>query len=164
MVQNLPLTDSEGQVPGIPSPCTPNIRHRWKKINDSTCSSGSVGSGTVNTLMRYLYETVGTWDQNEFIKDMHMEWVGGFDSTCSTGAGTIGMKVKNADGTLCYQHVHPDEYNVYDFTYWTLPQTHPGNLGQVSNPITNFATSNVFTLTFPGWHALNRLVCAICVL
>jgi uncharacterized protein (DUF1501 family)/uncharacterized protein (DUF1800 family) len=26
----------------------------------------------------------------------------------------------------------------------------------VSNPITNFATSNVFTLTFPGWHALNR--------
>ena len=46
--------------------------------------------------------------------------------------------------------------NVYDMTYWALPDTHFGNRGKVPNPITNFAEGGNFTLIFPGHHEMLR--------
>ena len=61
-------------------------------------------------------------------------------------------------GSKCYEHVHPQLYGVYDFSYWTL--AHPGNVDAIKNgnpnPITNFANSGTTELSFPGWHSMNN--------
>lgn len=66
--------------------------------------------------------------------DVHLEYIeysgsyGGY--TCDTSnAKTIGMMFAvNNDGVFtCFTSVHPDEGSVYDITYWTRSDTHPGN-------------------------------------
>jgi len=40
-------------------------------------------------------------------------------------------------------------------TYWTLPDTHPGNSPD-RNPIKEFAEDGKSKLYFPSWHTMDR--------
>ena len=58
----------------------------------------------------------------------------------------------------CWEQVHPDEYSVYDFTYWT--RAHKGNKaaadGGRPNPIMKFAVEGGITLEYPSNHPMMR--------
>ena len=64
------------------------------------------------------------------------------------------------DGSVtCFEHVHPDLFSVYDFSYWTLK--HPGNYDARDNydrnPISAFAERDRSAyMVFPSWHAMSR--------
>ena len=54
--------------------------------------------------------------------------------------------------------MHPHEYNVYDFTRWTIE--HDGNKIAAQNgrqnPITQFAIEGKAKFNYPGWHSMSR--------
>eukprot|EP00615_Pteridomonas_danica_P005739 CAMPEP_0114339626 /NCGR_PEP_ID=MMETSP0101-20121206/7849_1 /TAXON_ID=38822 ORGANISM="Pteridomonas danica, Strain PT" /NCGR_SAMPLE_ID=MMETSP0101 /ASSEMBLY_ACC=CAM_ASM_000211 /LENGTH=1907 /DNA_ID=CAMNT_0001472645 /DNA_START=590 /DNA_END=6313 /DNA_ORIENTATION=- len=60
----------------------------------------------------------------------------------------VGAKLM-VDGE-CWEHAHPDEYNVYDFSFWT--SAHDGG----SSPIEQFALDGQPKLNFPSWHSMSR--------
>jgi hypothetical protein len=63
-------------------------------------------------------------------------------------------------GSDCWTTTHPDNLNIYDFTYWTLNGTHPGNVAQadlgMANPIMKFALQGSSTLFYPESHPMER--------
>ena len=135
-----------------PSPCTAGYTHRWIKIsdNDTSCISYGVNENTRSTLQKFLKKY--GWGSNDNLieyelKPKHLDL-----GTCDP-ANTNGMKLSFEGG--CFQHSHPDERNVYDFTYWTLPNTHPGNAGASQNPIKKWVNNN-FVLEYPSWHPMSR--------
>ena len=73
-------------------------------------------------------------------------------------AGVAAMGAKVTVGDECWEHVHPDMYNVYDFSYWSTG--HPGNVAAMKggrpNPITGRADTAHSSLTFPAHHAMER--------
>jgi len=154
----------------VVSPCTPRRRHRWMIVNASTCpTTAGISTDTIKALSTMMIDHIGSrWDRNSVYVDIHWEWTdfsgtyGGY--TCdSSNVKTIGMMfaVTNNNIVTCYKHVHPDEGNVYDFTYWARPDTHPGNAIATANghlpPITKWAIyNNSFTLPFPSWHTMDR--------
>ena len=135
----------------MPSPCTKGYTHRWIKISDddSSCDSPGVNQATRKTLQKW-FDDFG-WDWNDYLIDVNLEYTDD-SSTCNT-LNTKGMKL-SYDGS-CYQHSHPDEWSVYDFTYWTLPNTHPGNAVATQNPIKKWVNNN-FRLEYPSWHPMSR--------
>lgn len=142
----------------VSSPCTPYVRNRWKKIINSTCVTSGIDSATNETLTS-LMKTYGSWDENDLLVDLHLEWIDFDGSSCDkSNTKTVGMQLL-VDG-VCYQHIHPDEYSIYDMTYWSLPDTHPGNKIAASlnhsNPIKKWAESDKFDLIFPSWHPMDR--------
>jgi hypothetical protein len=138
-------------------------------VNDASCTTtAGVSLETVDALTAMM-NGIGTWDRNSLFSDVHFEWntwyTGTYDGyTCdASNANTIGMMfaVNNGGVVTCFRHVHPDEGSVYDFTYWTLPDTHPGNAAAQAagrlHPITKWADyNNTFTLPFPSWHTMDR--------
>jgi len=144
------------QMSTVASPCTPYVRHRWVAIADDNCISTGIDTDTNKTLT-WLMTEYGGWDNNGLLVDIHLEWIGNHGRTCNS-ANTVGMKLL-VNG-VCYQHVHPDEYGVYDFTYWTLPDTHPGNAVALANghrnPIKKWAEDGLSELLFPTWHTMDR--------
>ena len=73
----------------------------------------------------------------------------GIKGTCTN---VMGMVVEIAG--LCWQHIHPQEYSVIDFSYWA--QAHEGNSFALkagrSNPIKRFAEMGSAELRYPS-HA-----------
>ena len=106
--------------------CEINGYTRWKKINNGPCSGGItpvlVGTTTNDTIVNAL---VASTDSNPFIRDINVYWKNnaGCDKTLNIDVGGVGAKVEASN--ICWQHVHEHEYNVYDFTYWTIQ--HDGN-------------------------------------
>jgi hypothetical protein len=138
-------------------------------VDDASCpTTPGVSMETINALTAMM-NGIGNLDRNNLFSDVHFEsnnwYTGTYDGyTCdASNTNTVGMMLAvNNDGVVtCFRHVHPDEGSVYDFTYWTFPDTHPGNAAaQVagrSNPITKWAAyNNTFTLPFPSWHTMDR--------
>ena len=163
------IRDLQTVVPYVKSPCTPNQRHRWKIVNAASCPATSgINSDTINALTAVMNDGIGTWDRNSVFVDIHFELTdysgayGGYFCDASN-SNTVGMTFSvNKNGVFtCYKHVHPDESSVYDFTYWTRPDTHPGNAIALAaghlHPITKWAAySNTFTLPFPSWHTMDQ--------
>jgi hypothetical protein len=150
----------------VSSPCSPNSRHRWLIMNTSSCTTTSgISTATINALTAMINDG---WDKNSLFIDIRLEgtgYAGTYDGfTCDASNNyTIGMtlSVNNSGLVTCYKHMHPDEGNVYDFTYWTRPDTHPGNAAAVTAgylpPITKWADYNdTFTIPFPSWHTMDR--------
>ena len=58
----------------------------------------------------------------------------------------------------CWQHAHPEEMNVYDFSRWV--GLHPGNLDELNlfrrNPIMQPAGDGLFELWYPNHHPMSR--------
>jgi cullin-associated NEDD8-dissociated protein 1 len=135
----------------MPSPCTKGYTHRWIKISDdvSSCDSAGVDEDTRNTLENWL-DDYGQ-SRNDYIVDVNLKSTS--DSSVCNTPNTKGMTLIYDGG--CFKHSHPDEWSVYDFTYWTLPNTHPGNAGASENPIKKWIDNN-FRLEYPSWHPMSR--------
>ncbi|GBG30981.1 Hypothetical Protein FCC1311_072022 [Hondaea fermentalgiana] len=80
---------------------------------------------------------------------------------CNKGlAKAAKVDVKYKSKTYCFEHVHPELYNVYDFSYWSILGAHPGNAIALengrANPIKKIAQSGETKLSFPSWHPYSR--------
>ena len=120
---------------------------RWK-ISNTSCDYESNINTTIKELI--LKEINTSTDANIFIKDLDISHV------CNNEDISVGAKI-NFDGK-CYQHVHKDYWNVYDFTFWTI--NHQGNVEKRKqgerNPIRKFAELGSFLLKFPNSHPMSR--------
>jgi len=133
------------------NPCSSGVVSRWLKI-DAPCVEGTFPDvPTKDALQALLLAAQG---DNEILIDI----VG---PGCTVDPVLYEIIIEIDDG-VCYQNVHRDLMNVYDMSYWALPDTHNGNKGKVPNPITNFAEpiepedEPTFILTFPGHHEMER--------
>ena len=59
------------------------------------------------------------------------------------------MGAKLTISGACWQHVHPHDGSVYDFSYWRIQ--HPGNeqFSAAANPIAARAKAGAFSISFP---------------
>ena len=68
--------------------------------------------------------------------------------TSDEGVPTIAANV--TVGGACWEHSHPHQLNVLDFSLW--PSNHPGG----DTPIKQFAKDGEVTLRFPHWHRMGH--------
>jgi len=147
-INNLRIDSESNTV----SPCTKGGKSRWipSPDNDSSCTN-TLQTTTKNYLKNLLRRSSDT--KNAFMRDVLNE-VGG----CH--ANDIDAKdfLLDVNGK-CWKHVHQDHLQVFDFTYWTYRDTHPGNSNR-RNPIKEFAEDGdgLFFLDYPGWHGMDRWV------
>ena len=120
-ILGLPVVDFQNT--SLPSPCTPGLRSRWEILNSTDCPDPTVLEDETNsTLVNLLIKSN---DINPFIRDIS------FPSnryTCGTNDTEALAHVDIVIGETCFRRVHPEHLSVYDFTYWTLDNTHPGNM------------------------------------
>lgn len=146
-------------VSGLPvselnSPCTSATR--WL-LTVGSCGgeATSLDGDTSAALQAVLSASFEGSSPNPTVRD-----VPAAEGTCSAGAAT-GAVVTVVDNAIsyCFRQAHPEERDVYDFSFWAEPNAHPGNrealLGGRPNPIKNFAQTGVATLSFPSFHSLN---------
>ena len=137
-IDNLPVTGT---------PCDSFPAPRWRSLGSSCLNNGgeTVG-GTMRANFIALFST--STDANLVIKDIIVPYAQ--QSTCSASAGA---RVE-VDG-ICWQHVHPNTLDVYDFTIWAVGIAHPGNNpNRGYYPVRQFAYNGLTTITFP--HAINN--------
>ena len=127
---------------------------RWMKVS---CAEGDdndkLDSTTLTVLSNQLTETE---DSNPYIRDtkgLHYS----LSVTCDH-SNTLGVTLQ-VDGT-CWQHVHPELHNVYDFGTWAEERSHPGNLEALKNkrmnPIMKGAeVEGESTLSLPDSHSMS---------
>jgi len=153
------ITGLDNTFPTVANPCT-SASSRWIRrpnIQPIDCTSTlDAASATVlrdalDPTSSYLQFALGTTG-NDLVRDIKIG-----ASACPAGDEVVGTKILLDDGT-CWEHTHPDEYSVYDFSLWSL--VHPGNKFALSggrpNPIAAFSGSAA--LTFPSWHETSRWV------
>jgi hypothetical protein len=111
-VRNLRLED-----PYDVSPCASGTS-RWRRTS-GLCSSATSGiqSATLATLERALSSST---DPNPFVTDITLT---GNEPCTDVGRETVGAKIQV--GADCFEHVHPNEEDVRDFSLWAI--THDGN-------------------------------------
>ena len=133
------------------SPCQ-DLTSRWRAL-DGPCTSDAAAALDAYSRSLLLDNIRNSNDQgNPFVRDIRIP-----DSnqryTCwsASGKAAIGIQLE-VDGT-CWQHVHPDTLNVYDFTRWTVE--HPGNTVGF-NPIKAVALAHEYTINFPASHPMSR--------
>ena len=142
LVVGLPTTD-------VDSVCS-SKSSRFILRDNSVCSSDSTDASIKAAIETAI---LASTDSNTNIIDINVK------DDCS--GNSVGAKVsvtKTDDTVLCYEHTHPDEHGVFDFTYWSF--VHTGNVdafkGGRANPIAQFALNGLEKLTFPSWHVIAR--------
>ena len=129
-ILGLPVVDTLGKT--LESPCTPGLRSRWEIKAAAECNATALGAKTNSSLAGLL---AGSSDLNAHVRDIIFP-VSGF--TCDKVDEPI-TKVEIIIGSSCFKRVHPEHMSVFDFTYWSLNHTHPGNMvammGGRTNPI-----------------------------
>jgi hypothetical protein len=121
------------RVKGQESPCDSGTS-RWQRRPRSKCNKNpGLSSKAHKAIVSALRDGDGR-DSNPYARDIQLN--GGLDcGGDDEEGGGIGATVL-VDNT-CWQHCHPDLYNVYDFSFWTIK--HPGNTvaaaGGRPNPI-----------------------------
>ena len=128
IVDNLRVDPSFGS---LRNPCSSGVTTRWLKIDKGNDPCEEVGFPNEATKTELISLLLGARGDNEILIDI----VG---TGCTVDSVLYGITIEIESG-VCYQHVHGDLLNVYDMTYWTQPDTHLGNRGEVPNPITRFA-------------------------
>ena len=132
----------------ISFPCDRNAISRWIPI---TCTGAHA---SLDPTMHEIFSMLLFYsddEENEFVRDIWNWW----DEDCPAPLfELVGFEVQDDTGT-CWKNVHPDHLSVYDFTYWTQSEAHPGN-SEFRNPIKEFAEAGKTTLTFPDWHGMDR--------
>lgn len=138
-----------------PKPCQREETSRWRPI---TCTGSAA---TVNVQVRNIFRQLidffkvepGDDEYNPNLLEVWYPRVDDFEPSCPASLMDFaGFEVEDSDGD-CWLNTHPDNLNVYDFTYWTT--AHPGNTAE-RNPIKEFAESSSFTLQYPASHDLLR--------
>lgn len=120
-VLGLPVVDFQNTT--LDSPCTPRLRSRWEIKAAVDCPAPTtLHAATNETLVNLLTKSN---DQNQFIRDITFPSSGYSCGSADTNAlGDVDIVI----GSTCFRRVHPEHMSVYDFTYWTLDMTHPGNM------------------------------------
>lgn len=111
-VRNLTL-----ESPYDVSPCVSGTS-RWRRTN-GTCENptGGIDAATLITLQTALSTST---DTNLYVRDITLN--GG--ATCvDTASETVGAQIQIGDE--CFEHVHPHEDDVRDFSLWAI--IHDGN-------------------------------------
>lgn len=136
------VTEDKSLVP----PCD-RTTSRWIQV---TCTGAANNlDPTMNEIFSTLLSSAG--DDNPYVTDV-WNW---YDVECPAPLFELsGFEIVLSDGS-CYRNVHPNHLQIYDFTFWTLPDTHPGN-SPTRNPIKEFAEAGSTTLIFPHWHEMDR--------
>jgi len=116
----LPLIDAFSNKQ--PWPCEPQLRLRWEIIHAGECTQTSMGEKTSTTLTNLLMHGEET-DTNTLLRDIIFPTT----ETCDESDVDTLVEVEIVIGSQCFRRVHPDHMSVFDFTYWTLDNTHPGN-------------------------------------
>jgi len=148
-VLGLPVIDFQGTK--LESPCTPGLRSRWEIKMAADCSTPTILQPATNSTLFNLLTRSS--DKNPFIRDIIFPTSG---SSCGSADTSSLAKVEIVVGPVCYRRVHPEHMSVYDFTYWTLEDTHPGNMVAMMegepNPIKKWidVMGSVF-LTYPSF-------------
>ena len=152
----------------VETPCTSETSRWVKQDDESACAaaeaSGVVDADTVAVLSAALRDDSGSLaflfgaTANAKVRDIVIA-----NGACSGGSEVVStaLTVTESDGSSgCWQHVHSNEFSLFDFTYWTT--AHPGNAfaldGGRPNPITAFALAGKPYITFPSctWHPMSR--------
>ena len=120
-VLGLPVVDFQNTA--LESPCTPGLRSRWLIKNATDCSNPSVLNAVTNSTLVELLTSSS--DKNPYIRDIFFPSSG---YVCGSGDTASLGEVEIVVGPTCFERVHPEHLSVYDFTYWALDNTHPGNM------------------------------------
>jgi len=132
-------------------PCTPNLVSRWEMVD--LCVPTNLTDVTADILREYIRNSN---DENDFTKDITF----GAVNNCNEADYYTEIDIEVDE--QCYRRVHPDYMSVFDMTYWTRLDTHPGNSVAEAkgneNPIKKwFDSYNITTLPFPSsFHPMTR--------
>eukprot|EP00520_Triparma_pacifica_P008843 CAMPEP_0118639568 /NCGR_PEP_ID=MMETSP0785-20121206/4291_1 /TAXON_ID=91992 /ORGANISM="Bolidomonas pacifica, Strain CCMP 1866" /LENGTH=1677 /DNA_ID=CAMNT_0006530901 /DNA_START=134 /DNA_END=5164 /DNA_ORIENTATION=+ len=140
------LTDLDDFL-DLSSPCKVT-KSRWMKRSSGECTGDNTDADIVSVIEAAISESA---DMNGDIVDIDVK------GDCSDSSDSaVGAKIM-VEG-VCYENVHPNEHDVYDFTYWTF--THIGNeqarKGGRPNPIAQAALNDSPSMWFPSHHPLDR--------
>ena len=130
------------------NPCD-NNGARWRSLGGSCAGHGGESSLDSVTLIVLADAIRASTDSNPLIVDIQVPWEQ--RSSC-TSAGASSARVE-VDGK-CWQHTHPNQLDVYDFTLWATGITHPGNSpNRGFYPVRQFAYSGLSVISFPSYHS-----------
>ena len=132
---------------GMKEPCT-QTKSRWRKTAGA-CAAETAGmdADTKATIVQALSVSA---DTNPYVHDINLKQAG---TTCKSSPSVLAVKV--TVGTTCWEHVHNQEFDVLDFSYWVL--AHDGNkLATGFYPIRRFAETGSPHLRFPDSHTMSR--------
>ncbi|KAL7567214.1 hypothetical protein ACA910_021201 [Epithemia clementina (nom. ined.)] len=147
-VQGLRLEEDDE----APPPCRPTARSRWMAVATNTTESdclvnSQLQNQTLRTLSRLL---TYNWDGTDRLRDILLK------VPVRSRVGVCDDKDVEAKGFrvfaagTCWQQVHPDEWQVFDFSDWLA--LHPGG----ADKLTQFATKGSPILNFPESHDMER--------
>ena len=136
------------RLDNIGHPCATR-KSRWLDIGAAPCTPGETAGldGATKTRIINLLRPGTT-----IVKEIDV--TGGVCNSANLKGAIVKVDSK------CYRHVHPDEYNVYDFSQWALtgPDVHPGTPTRLdrklSNPITDPGDSGEIAISFPAGHSM----------
>lgn len=126
-VVGLPLIDIDGVMQ--PSVCELGLRSRWEILDASECTETAMDDQTRAALAELLTDSN---DMNTMLRDIDIPITGVTQDGNACDAADL-VEVEIIIESQCFRRVHPDEYSVFDMTYWTLPDTHPGNMVAMMN-------------------------------
>jgi Protein of unknown function (DUF1800) len=132
----------------ISAPCERTVS-RWIPIN-CTGAEAQLDPTMQDIFANLIYQNNDI--HNPYLRDVWNWW----SVRCPAPLFQLsGFEVKDLKSDKCWRNVHPDHFSVYDMTYWTRLDGHPGN-SLARNPIKEFAQAGNVTLFFPSWHTMNR--------
>ena len=112
------VTNLDVGYSAVPKPCdAQGTVSRWMRTSDCT-GAVSAGSGANQATIDHLSTLITAADDGAHVIDIQ-SWDG--KTRCTTGSKGMKLDISGE----CWQHVHPHEYNVYNFDFWV--QGHFGN-------------------------------------
>jgi uncharacterized protein (DUF1501 family)/uncharacterized protein (DUF1800 family) len=133
----------------LKSPCQ-DYKTRWRHTA-GVCAGGVTALGAIS--LDILKESILTSNDvgNPYIRDVLIGTTLRSQCYADSGISAAGAKIE-INGT-CWQHVHIDTLNVYDFSVWKIE--HPGTT-PATNPFANMATAGGSIIPFPVAHSMSR--------
>ena len=137
------------------SPCSA-AKSRWMRLNStSACNpTTSVDNMTYATIQKQISDSFDI--SNMYVRDVKVGTSNCSANQDAVGATTVGMTVLDLDGKTCWKHVHPNMYDVIDFTQFTV--SHGGTrafyFAGKPNPIKRWAEGGHTIILFP--HEMGR--------
>ena len=110
------------------TPCQINSKSRWIPLPQESASqcTNSLDTQTKEYLSALLLSSLDT--SNPYMRDIYVT-SDGCASKDKYKTGYELLVIENDDessSSMCWKHVHQDHLQVYDMTYWTYDDTHPG--------------------------------------
>jgi len=135
----------------VDHPCTPGFRSRWEKGTPICSNPTSLGTNTYSSLYKLLSTSS---DTNPFVRDIV------FTSSYVCDSFDTDVEIEIQVDSNCYTHVHNEHMSVWDLTYWTEPNTHPGNSvaeqAGKRHPIKKWLHDGKHNLWFPSNHPTDQ--------